>query len=76
MRHNSVCTGGSHPVWSGFSCRRGAVHMVAYTVHVDDTIRLSAPEVIREIEVPVPVDVDTAAILQQYLQKRSMMIRL
>lgn len=76
MRHNSVCTDGSHPVRSGFSCRQRAVHMVAYTVHVNDTIRLSAPAVIKEIEVPVPVDVDTAAILQQYFTKRSIMIRL
>lgn len=55
---------------AGFHVGRGAVHMVAYTVHVNDTIRLSAPEVIREIEVPVPVDVDTAAILQQYFTKK------
>jgi hypothetical protein len=55
---------------AGFHVGRGAVHMVAYTVHVNDTIRLSAPAVIKEIEVPVPVDVDTAAILQQYFTKK------
>ena len=42
---------------AGFHVGRGAVHMVAYTVHVNDTIRLSA-------------DVDTAAILQQYFTKK------
>lgn len=50
--------------------RRSMKPAKADTIRLRDTIKLPSPAVIKEISVPVPVQVDTAAILASYYTQR------
>lgn len=57
--------------WGGYQMGRNSVlPSKADTVRLRDTIELSSPAVIKEIPVPVPAKVDTAAILSSYYTLR------
>lgn len=55
---------------SGYQVGRNSVRVNADTIRLSDTVRLTVPAIVKEIRVPVPADVDTAAILQKYFTKR------
>ena len=56
---------------SGYQVGRHSIRLtVADTIRMRDTIKLPSPAVIKEIPVPVPVTVDTAAILASYYTQR------
>lgn len=55
----------------GFHCgRRSVLPPLPDTVTVTDSFFLPGPEIVREVPVPVPADVDTAAILAAHYTKR------
>lgn len=57
--------------WAGFQVgHRSVRQQPADTVRLTDTFRLPAPVVRHEVKVPVPAEVDTAAILAAYYTQR------
>lgn len=50
--------------------KRSAKALPADTIRVTDTCYLQSPTIVKEIPVPVPMDVDTAAILASHYTKR------
>lgn len=55
---------------SGYQVGRNSEHVDADTICLSDTVRLPVPAIVKEVLVPVPADVDTAAILQKYFTKK------